>query len=143
VEDSLLYILPQASADALLPLAFSPPPRALRRVFVVRVDVSALNRVDVRARRVTVTGAISEQVVRRLVRRHIRQLGFCLRSNDDATEVTLDWRVLTTGAVPEATADGEHVSEEERGCLVRAARRMTFPSAETVTTVSQELVIRR
>lgn len=40
VSDALLYFWPRAEVDAALPLTITPAPREVRRVFVVRVDLS-------------------------------------------------------------------------------------------------------
>jgi hypothetical protein len=40
VRDALLYFWPRAEVDAALPLTITPAPREVRRVFVVRVDLS-------------------------------------------------------------------------------------------------------
>ncbi len=40
-DDALVYVLPQASADALAPLTITPAPRAIRRAIVVWIDTAA------------------------------------------------------------------------------------------------------
>jgi hypothetical protein len=40
VADAVVYLLPQPSVDALLPLELTPAPRSVRRVFLARVAVS-------------------------------------------------------------------------------------------------------
>lgn len=37
-DDAILYVVPQATADALAPLAFTPAPRAVRRAIVAWID---------------------------------------------------------------------------------------------------------
>lgn len=40
-DDAVLYVLPIERADALAPLTFSPPPRAVRRAIVAWIDASS------------------------------------------------------------------------------------------------------
>jgi hypothetical protein len=141
VADAVLYILPQASVDALLPLAFSPPPRAVQRVFVARVDVSDLDNVVLQVRQLEVTGALDVAWARRIIRRHFSTVRHCLTPTAGARAFRLDLRITTTGAVSEATVDSADLSDEERTCLVRAARRFRFPSVETLSTVSQQFAV--
>jgi hypothetical protein len=140
VADAVIYVLPQASIDGLLPLTFNPPPRELRRMFVARVDLSGLERVRLRTSQPTITGALDVNLVRRLVRRHFGGLRRCLHPTDDERTFVLELRVTTTGAVSGANIDDEAVSDEERACLLREARRISFPRAETVSTVSYPFV---
>jgi len=44
VSDALLYFWPRAEVDAALPLSITPTPREVRRVFVVRVDLTQRTR---------------------------------------------------------------------------------------------------
>jgi hypothetical protein len=39
LDDVLLYVIPQSAVDAMWQLDASPPPRAIRRAFLVRVDL--------------------------------------------------------------------------------------------------------
>lgn len=141
VQDALLYVLPQASVDELLPLTLAPPPRETRRVFVARVDLSALGNAPLRAAAPEVQGALDPQVVRRVVRRHFGALRRCLLPHDAAFDFQIQLRVLTTGAVSEVTVEGELLSDEERSCVLGAARSFAFPAAETVSTIRQSMVV--
>ena len=105
--DALLYFLPMATLDAMLPLAFTPPPAEVRRAVLVRIDLgeayvpswgtiglgnlghigssSPSNPnyrpppwlVRVRQPSLHVDGVLSERVVRRVIRRHINEARFC------------------------------------------------------------------
>ncbi|MCA9536944.1 MAG: hypothetical protein KC593_24845 [Myxococcales bacterium] len=141
VQDALLYVLPQASVDDLLPLTLDPRPRDVRRVFVARVDLSTLGNAPLRAAAPEVQGALDPQVVRRVIRRHFGALRRCLLPHDAALAFQLGLRVLTTGAVSEVTVDGELLSDEERSCVLGVARGFTFPAAETVSTIRQPMTV--
>ena len=143
VQDAVLYVVPPASVDALLPLEAAPAPREVRRVFVARVDLTPLDRVTLRAGRATVTGALEEPVVRRVIRRHFWPLRQCLHANESATNLQATLRVQPSGAVSEATLGGDSLGEEERACFLEAMRAIRFPTAETVTDVNQPFVIAR
>ena len=143
VADAVVYVLPQASVDALIPLELEPAPRELRRVFLARVDASGPRPPSLRAAPPEVRGALPVEVVRRVVRRSFSPLRRCLADNHETTSFQLELRVLTTGDVAQATVEGEHLSDGERGCVVGVARQLRFPASETLNTIAQRMTLQR
>ncbi|MCA9579441.1 MAG: hypothetical protein KC668_28625, partial [Myxococcales bacterium] len=143
VADAVVYVLPQASVDALIPLELEPAPRELRRVFLARVDASGPRPPSLHAAPPEVRGALPVEVVRRVVRRSFSPLRRCLADNHETTSFQLELRVLTTGDVAQVTVEGEHLSDGERGCLVGVARQLRFPASETLNTIAQRMTLQR
>jgi hypothetical protein len=84
----------------------------------------------------SVTGALSAEAIRRVVRRHLPEVRFCyeqgLQTNPSIEgRVTVGWIIGATGAVQSATVQGSDLgnSEVER-CIAGAVRRWTFPQPD-------------
>jgi hypothetical protein len=153
--DSLVYFLPQAAVDRAVPLAFDPPPRAVRRAILAQVELAtpvghgsgAVEGVGearfrggegVRARigEMSLRGSLSREVVRRVTQRHINEVRFCYeqglqRSGSLRGRVAIAFVIAPTGAVQSAavhsTTLGDPTVEQ---CISQAVRRWTFPAPE-------------
>lgn len=140
VPDALVYVLPEASVDALLPLELSPAPRDVRRVFVARVALGADGQ-PVRLETPTVQGPLAADVVRRVLRRHFNALRHCIPVEAVPGQVTLNLRVLPAGTVERVSFEGLDIGGEARACLMAAGLRMAFPEADAPTSVAQPITI--
>ena len=89
---------------------------------------------QVRFGAVEVTGSLSREVVRRIVRRHVNQVRFCheteaRRNPTLAGELALQMTVDGRGVVTAARAEGE-MPAALRSCVETAARRWSFPAPQ-------------
>ncbi|MFK7999320.1 MAG: AgmX/PglI C-terminal domain-containing protein [Polyangiales bacterium] len=153
--DSLLYFLPVVTLDAMVPLAFTPPPAEVRRAVLVRIDLGearvpshgstisagtiglgnhsgygngARNRVVVRMGPVRVEGEFSQEIVRRTIRRRNGELRVCGEEHLSAgseAEVTLQFTITPEGAVQGITTAGG--SAALRACFTSNIEAWTFP----------------
>jgi hypothetical protein len=142
VADAVVYLLPQPSVDALLPLELSPAPRSVRRVFLARVSVS-IEGLRVRLEPPTVQGPLSVEVSRRVLRRHFNALRHCLAADVALGQFTLNLRVLPAGTVERVAFEGLDIGDEARACLLAAGQRITFPAADAATSIAQPITISR
>lgn len=142
VADALIYIVPQASVDALLPLELTPAPRTVQRVFLARVTLSE-EPLLVRLQRPTVEGPMSPDVARRVLLRNNNAFRACLESVAMPGRITLSLNVLPTGVVERVTLEGLDVGNTARSCLQGLAQRLQFPVADAAFTVAQPILISR
>ncbi|MBP7685113.1 MAG: hypothetical protein KBB95_24575 [Deltaproteobacteria bacterium] len=142
VADAVVYLLPQPSVDALLPLELSPAPRSVQRVFLARVSLS-IDGLRVRLEPQRVQGSLSAEVTRRILQRHANALRHCLAADVAPGQVTLHLRVLPAGTVERVSFEGLDIGDETRACLMVAGQRITFPTADAVTSIAQPLTISR
>jgi hypothetical protein len=133
--DAVYYWLPRESADAILPLSFTPAPRSVSRALLVRIslDEERERAGDARSARIQSArgNGISGDVVRRVVTRYFGEIRFCATQIGIApgTRLSLHADLLATGSI-------EHYSETVRTepenelfaeCAVDALRRWAFP----------------
>ena len=147
-QDALLYVLPEASVNALLPLSMTPAPHTLRRAFVARVDVSMLGRVALREGTPSVEGPLPPEAVRRMLRRSRARFQRCLSSPHDedgaaSATLTLDLEIGQRGTVSEVRVSGAEISSFASACLSDALRAMAFPSAQASSRVHATLTVER
>ena len=135
VEDALLYILPAASVDALLPLTLTPAPRASQRVFVARVNLHQTHPAHIGLGHVAIGGAANADVVRRVLRRYLSELTACFGDQGLPHDAVLDLRVRPAGTVLSATATGAGLAANAVTCLETTARAMRFPAARGESTL--------
>ena len=140
VADAVVYLLPQPSVDALLPLELSPAPRSVRRVFLARVSVS-IEGLRVRLQAPTVQGPLSLEVSRRVLRRHFNALRHCIAADVALGQFTLNVRVLPAGTVERVSFEGLDMGDDARACLSAAVQRITFPAADASTSIAQPITI--
>jgi hypothetical protein len=134
VEDSLLYILPQASVDALLPLTLQPAPRVSQRVFVARVDLRGTHPLQLTVADVRADGPANADVGRRLIRRHLARFRACGGWGPDIPEATLAIRIQRTGVVDSVNVGGS-LAPEVVTCLSNAASAIGFPAMRAAGTL--------
>ncbi len=83
-----------------------------------------------------VRGALSKEVIRRIVRRHINEVKFCYekqlaQSPNIAGRVSLKFIISGAGTVQKsAVADSTLGNPQVESCMVRAARRWRFPKPD-------------
>ena len=89
-----------------------------------------------------VHGSLSQEAIRRVVRRHLPEVRFCyeqgLQQNPSLEgRVTLSWIISPTGTVQSASvAPGSSLSNGQvEGCIATAVRRWTFPQPDGGGTV--------
>jgi TonB family protein len=84
----------------------------------------------------SVTGSLSKETIRRVVRRHLNEVRFCyeqqLNSQPDlAGRVTISFIISTSGSVQSATvANSTLGSSRVDSCIATAVRRWSFPAPE-------------
>ncbi|MCA9535578.1 MAG: hypothetical protein KC593_17940 [Myxococcales bacterium] len=139
VEDALLYILPVASVDALLPLTLDPPPRVSQRVFVARVNLHQTHPAHVGFGPVAVGGPAEANVVRRVLRRYLNELTACFGDQGLADTALLDLSVRPAGTVQTASASGPGLEPQVVACLETTARAMRFPATRGESTLQVTL----
>jgi hypothetical protein len=142
VAESIVYILPQDSVDALLPLELTPAPRSVRRVFLARVAL-AVETLRLTLQTPIVRGPLPREVVRRVLRRHSSGLRQCLPADVALGRLTLNLRVLPTGMVESVAFEGVDIGDAARRCLLAYGQRISFPADDVVTTVAQPMLISR
>lgn len=139
VEDALLYILPAASVDALLPLTLVPAPRASQRVFVARVNLHQTHPAHIGLGHVAIGGAANADVVRRVLRRYLSELTTCFGDQGLPNDALLDLRVRPAGTVLSASASGAGLEPQAVTCLERTARAMRFAATRGESTLQVTL----
>jgi TonB family protein len=83
--------------------------------------------------KITVTGSMDRDVIRRIVRTHINEIRSCYnagltRNPGLEGQVTLQFSILATGKVGAAIVESSTIPDTEVGaCIVRAAKRWSFP----------------
>lgn len=142
VADALVYLVPETTVDALLPLTLEPAPRTVRRVFLARVELVP-PRPRIAISPFTVQGSVSVEVARRVLRRHVGALSGCLSGTTQEGTLTVELRVLTTGAVERATSGGLALDAEQSTCLSERLRSMQFPASDSVSQLTVPLVVSR
>jgi hypothetical protein len=143
VADAVVYVLPQASVDALLPLELTPAPRSVQRVFLARVSVS-IEGLRVRLEPQRVQGPLSVDVTRRILQRHANALRHCLAADVAPGQFILNLRVLPAGSVERVAFEGHDIiGDEARACLLVAGQRIMFPAADAATSITQPITISR
>lgn len=91
-------------------------------------------RARIRPGRPDVRGGLAQEIVRRVVRRHLVELRYCyqraLGQNPDLQgALTIQFVISATGTVPRAsTSDVEAGLEPVAACFAQATRRWTFPA---------------
>jgi TonB family protein len=84
----------------------------------------------------SVTGSLSKETIRRVVRRHLNEVRFCyeqqLNSQPDlAGRVSVSFIISTSGAVQSATiAHSTMQNQRVDSCIAQAVRRWSFPAPE-------------
>ncbi len=142
VADALVYLVPQPSVDALLPLDIEPAPRAVRRVFLARVEITR-PQVRLTFQAVATRGGLEPEVARRVLRRNVAALARCLNSAGPFGTLTVELRVLTTGAVERATLAGLELDPVASACLLERLRSVRFPESDSVMELSAPITVRR
>jgi len=157
--DVVLYLLSDELAARVLPLGVEPRPTAVHRAMFVRMDVSAPDPVrvadappDMRtaARDYAVAqgetsarGALSSEVVRRVIRRHAFELRSCAATSSTPlahAEMTVELTISAQGSVILARVrDVDQPDAPVPSCVVDAVRRWTFPAAAAETRATQTL----
>lgn len=83
-----------------------------------------------------VFGALSKEVIRRVVRRHLNEVKFCYEQQLNARpdlqgRVTTKFVISPTGSVQSAVvSDSSLRNQAVESCITRAVRRWTFPAPE-------------
>lgn len=155
--DALIYFLPVAALDAMVPLDFTPPPAEVRRAVLVRIDLGEADvpsggtitaatiglgnhggygrvpgrRLQVRLGAVSVEGALPQEVVRRMMRRYIVRLRECGAehlSGGTETDVELRFVVRADGSVQGPSVEGASAGLSE--CLRATALRWRLPAPD-------------
>lgn len=155
--DALMYFLPVATLNAMVPLDFTPPPTETRRAVLVRIDLGEAHvpphgtitaetvglgnhsgygrvpsdRLHVRMGAVSVEGALSREVVRRVMRRYAVRLRDCGEENlsrGTETDAELQFVVRADGTVQNPSVEGAPAGLD--ACLRTAAQRWRFPSPD-------------
>ena len=134
--------MPQPSVDALLPLDIEPAPRAVRRVFLARVEITR-PQVRLTFQAVATRGGLEPEVARRVLRRNVAALARCLNSAGPFGTLTVELRVLTTGAVERATLAGLELDPVASACLLERLRSVRFPESDSVMELSAPITVRR
>ncbi len=86
--------------------------------------------------RPAVSGSLSADVIRRVVRRHLNEVRFCyeqgLNSQPDlAGTVSVRWIISPSGSVTTSTVAGSNIgSARVDSCVASAVRRWTFPAPD-------------
>lgn len=112
---------------------YGAPPSALRRATgpVVRTATP------------TVEGALSAEVVRRIVRRNLHQVSFCVGAARDGGpaltgRVVLRIDIDAQGAVSASSVEQSTLAAPSvEGCIAAASRRWTFPAPERGTVTAR------
>lgn len=134
--DAVYYWLPRESADAILPLSFTPAPRQVRRALLVRISLDPprgpIERSDARPNIAGARGrGIPGDVVRRVVQRHLNEIRFCIQNLGvpARTRLTLHADLLPTGSIEAYSelARSEPENEAFAECALDALRRWEFP----------------
>lgn len=148
--DAIYYWLDRASVDRVLPMRVDPPPDEVRRAFLVRLVVrvpsgapagEALG-LAARASRVPrvrigpprVRGALSAEVVRRVIQRHVNEVRFCYEraltaSPALAGSVEVAFEVEPSGSAASARVTSTTLSDASvESCITGAVGRWTFPA---------------
>lgn len=90
----------------------------------------------VRPARAAIRGALSQEAIRRVVRRHLAEVRFCyeqgLQSNPSLEgRVAVTWIIGADGAVQNASLSSSELgSSRVEGCVVEAVRRWAFPAPD-------------
>ncbi len=90
----------------------------------------------IRTQPATVMGGLSQEAIRRVVRRHLNEVRFCyeqgLQSNPSLEgRVTVRWIIDGTGRVQGSSLASSSLSNGGvEGCIVGAVQRWTFPAPE-------------
>ena len=90
----------------------------------------------IRTASATVSGSMSRDVVRRIVRRHINEVRFCYEQALNAQpglegRVNAHWVITPTGAVESAEITSSTLGAPTvESCIASAVRRWTFPSSD-------------
>jgi TonB family protein len=83
-----------------------------------------------------VKGALSKEVIRRVVRSHMNEIKFCYEQQlagrpDLAGRVAINFIISPSGAVQSASVAGSTLGNATaEGCMARAVRRWSFPAPE-------------
>ncbi|MBP7685114.1 MAG: hypothetical protein KBB95_24580 [Deltaproteobacteria bacterium] len=142
VADALIFLVPQADVDALLPLDLQPPPRVLRRVFLARVEIVPA-RLTLRVGAVLVRGGLDSQVTRRILLRATPRLRECLSPTGPVGTLRVELRILTTGAVDRASVDGVELERPQHACLLEQLSTIQFPEDDAVTQLIAPITVSR
>jgi len=140
VADALIYLVPQASVASVLPLDLQPAPRELRRVFLARVEIVPVS-VRLVVQPLTVRGGLDAEVARRIFRRNIHPLRQCLSTAGPLGTLSVELRVLTTGAVERAALTGIELASEQRACFLGRVRSIRFPESDSVTELTVPITV--
>ena len=78
----------------------------------------------------------NSQVIRKEVKRHIKEIGGCFEANPGQSDkrVTVTFVIANTGRVTSATPSGEG-DKPLQDCIAGVFKRMTFPAGKGKTTV--------
>jgi hypothetical protein len=91
---------------------------------------------------------LTPEVVRRVLRRHLRELGYCYSEyfDGDASEpvlVRMAWDVSPEGRVPRSRlVDGTHAHTALESCMLSALRRWSFPEPRPSAEVQATATVR-
>lgn len=156
--DALIYFLPAATLDAMVPLSFTPSPTEVHRAVLVRIDLGEAEptygggtgygrrhspRPTVRMGELTVRGDVLVEVARRIGRRHLNEVRNCYTEHVPAAEArhTLELIVAASGTVESASVTG--AAGPLQACVVASAQRWVFPPPDTETRISIPLSFAR
>jgi hypothetical protein len=152
--DAVYYWLPRERADAILPLSFTPAPRAVRRALLVRISLDETEPVlpppsrEVITTRVEVTrtsarGLVSDDVVLRVVRRNLGQVRFCQQRLGAAvpSELTCHAELTPSGTPSGARCTLSVANEDVDECTSEALGRWAFPAPEPPEGASVDFTI--
>ncbi len=142
VADALVFLVPRADVDALLPLDLDPPPRLVRRVFLARVEIVPA-RLNLRVPAVTVRGGLDAQVTRRMMLRSTPLVRQCLSPTGPVGVLTVELRILTTGAVERASITGLELDPQQTACVLEHLRAIRFPEHDSVTELTAPIMVSR
>jgi hypothetical protein len=142
VADALVYLVPQADLDAVLPLELQPPPRVVRRVFLARVELVPA-RLNMRVGAVLVRGGLDSQVTRRMLHRATPRLRECLSPAGPVGTLRVELRILTTGAVDRASITGIELDRRQNTCMLEQLRAISFPEDDVVTQLIAPITVSR
>lgn len=160
-QDALYYVMPDGSLGRALPLAIEPAPRHLRRAFLVRVQLdsrrslgtvsadgtigvgayAAPGHVAIRIRALEVSGGLSPEVIRRIIRHHYGRLRFCWDRTTSSEDARLRFHITATGETDHSTSTSGNPALDE--CMQGALRAMRFPQPTRPVTVELTVAIER
>ncbi|MEM9069808.1 MAG: TonB family protein [Myxococcota bacterium] len=154
---AVAYFLPESAANRLLGLSFEPAPTSVKRAILVRVDLvsRAVGTIgignlgnhlgygapprtrgsQIRTTLPEVDGALSPQVVRRIIRRYRSAVRGCYEDHEPMVEgaVDISFTVGGEGTVTQAAVAETSLDEAVGTCLVQRLRSWRFPTPETGT----------